>query len=162
MQIFLDRLAMVRKDPSKFAGYILDSATFATLRGRKLHQYELNPDSDDARQWYGGATDIMEEVLMLQLPAIPAHVGVSMHVEKVKVEMEGIMVRAPFVPGRLKSMTAAAYPELYRIYTDRDERGKKRRWLQTEADERFIAMTQLDLPDPCVPRFKAVWKDSNR
>jgi hypothetical protein len=157
MQIFLDRLAMVRDDPGRFGAYVLDSATFATLRGRKLHQYTLNPDSNDARQWYGGATDIMEEVLMLQLPAIPAHVGVAMHIEKTKVEAEGTMVRAPFVPGRLKTMTAAAYPEMYRLYSEYDERNRKQRWLQTETDDRWMAMTQLDLPDPCKPDFRHVW-----
>ena len=93
---FIDFLPVFLKQVEKgeWASFVLDSMSFAYLSGRKYHQYGLNEDSKDPRQWYGGGVDLLEEVLCVQLPALPCNVGVATHISKTKVEAEGTMVRA--------------------------------------------------------------------
>lgn len=145
---FLGRLGRAEKEVGRpFQSFVFDSVSLASLLGRKWHQYELDSGSQDPRKWYGGATDLLEEILMVQLPAIVANVGVAFHVSRTKIEAEGTMVRAPLAPGRLLNMVAAAWPELWRLYTDRDEAGKKVRIVQTEGDEKWQAGTQIGVED---------------
>lgn len=131
----------------KWASFVLDSVSAASLLGRKWHQYGLNEGAKDPRQWYGGAVDLLEEVLCCQLPGMPCNVGISMHVSKEKVESEGSMVRAPLAPGRLLNMLASQWPELYRVYSETDAEGRKVRRFQTDADEKWQAGTVIEAPD---------------
>lgn len=142
LPVFLSEL-----EAGKWASFILDSVSFASISGRKYHQYDLNEDAKDPRQWYGGAVDLLEEVLCVQLPALPCNVGVVMHVSKTKVEAEGTMVRAPLAPGRLLNMVAGAWPELYRLHVITEKDGKKFRIFQTDSDEKWQAGTTIDAPD---------------
>lgn len=155
---FLDFLPVFLRQVEKgeWASLAFDSMSFAYLSGRKYHQYDLNEDSKDPRQWYGGGVDLLEEILCVQLPALPCNVGVATHVSKTKVEAEGTMVRAPMAPGRLLNMVAAAWPELYRVYVEEKE-GRKVRRLQTDNDEKWQAGTCIKAPDPCRPRFEDLW-----
>jgi hypothetical protein len=153
----LDYLKVFVKEleQGKWASFIFDSVSFASLGARKWHQYELNPDTENPLQWYGGAADLIEELLCLQLPALPCNVGVAFHVHRRKIEAEGAMVRQPFVPGkRLEEtkMVSAAWPELYRMHV-KEEDGKRRRYLQTECNAKYQAGTCIGLPDDLlVPR----------
>jgi hypothetical protein len=149
MARFLDFLPVFLRDveKGKWASLALDSGSFTTLSARKYHQYDLNSDAKDPRQWYGGATDMAEEILCVQLPAMPCNVGVAMHVSKEKVEAEGTMVRAPLAPGRLLNMVGAAWPELYRLHVLTNDAGKKFRVFQTDSDDRWQAGTTIDAPD---------------
>jgi hypothetical protein len=139
-------------EKGKWGGFIFDSVSFAALAARKLHQYVLNPDANNQLQWYGGATDIIEEVLCCQLPAFPCHVGVSFHVHVRKVEDSekgSKSMRQPFVPGRRleeTKMVGAAWPELYRLYTKTVE-DKRRRFLQTESSASYQAGSCINMPD---------------
>lgn len=152
MARFLDFLGPFGRavDKGRYASLVLDSGSFASLSARKYHQYDLNEDANDPRQWYGGATDMIEEILAVQLPALECNVGVAMHVSKVKVEAEGTMVRSIFAPGRLKEILPGAYPELYRLHVERQSDGAKVRFLQTDGDERWQAGTCIDAPDDVV------------
>lgn len=156
---FIDRLSHAQKELHLYRGFVLDSVTSTSLLGRKWSQYELQDTAKDPRKWYAEATDLLEEVLMAQLPAMPCHVGVACHIARTKVEAEGTMVRTPLAPGRLAAAMASQWPEMYRIYVDHDKGGNKRRYLQTDSDEKWQAGTQMGLPDPCKPTFKAIWAE---
>jgi hypothetical protein len=123
-----------------------------------MHQYDLNPKAKDPRKWYGGAVDTLEEVLLIQLPGLHCNVCVGLHVSKTKVEAEGTMVRAPFLPGRLMESFASQWPEIYRAYLERDETGKKIGLLQTESDEYWEAASQIRATDPSYGTYKSLWK----
>lgn len=152
----------------KWGGFILDSVSFAALAARKLHQYVLNPDTSNPLQWYGGATDIIEELLCSQLPNFACHLGVAYHVHVRKIEeSEGgsKSMRQPFVPGRRleeTEMTAAAWPELWRLYVKRDGE-KRKRFLQTDCSTSYQAGSCVGMPDELrVPRtLPETWVEDN-
>jgi hypothetical protein len=142
----------------QWGGIILDSTSSMNLSGRKWHQYQLNPDTSNQLQWYAGATDLAEEILSCQLPALPCHVIAVFHVAREKIEAEGSMHRQPFVPGRRlaeSKSVAACFPELWYLYSTTTVEGKKVRLLQTDTDERYIAGTCVGIPDDM-----RVWKDT--
>src|SRR5678815_731141 len=95
---FLERLNRLARevDAKKVKTFCFETVTSSALKARKMYQYDLNPKAKDPRKWYGGAVDILEEVLLIQLPALNCNVCVGLHVSKTKVEAEGTMVRAPF------------------------------------------------------------------
>jgi len=143
----------------------IDSVSFMALDARKESQYVTNPKSKSGNQQHGmiayaHSTDVVEEVLCCQLPNLECNTVAVMHESKTLVEAEGEMVRSPAVPGKRLSSTnmiAATFPELYRIYVERNEEGKKIRRLQTDSDERFQAGSVIGVPDGSPPRYEALW-----
>src|SRR5215467_3100348 len=162
---FLERLNRLPKeiDRRECATFCFETVTSSSLKARKMYQYDLEPDNKDPRKWYGGAVDILEEVLLIQLPGLHCNVCVGLHVSKIKVEAEGSLVRAPLLPGRLLESFASQWPEIYRAYIDRDKKtGERTGWLQTLSDEKWEATTQIEAPDPCDQIYKALWKNWDR
>jgi len=161
---FLDRLNRLQNDVDKkrCRTFCFETVTSSSLKARKMHQYELNPKAKDPRKWYGGAVDTLEEVLLIQLPGLHCNVCVGLHVSKTKVEAEGTMVRAPFLPGRLMESFASQWPEIYRAYLERDESGKKIGLLQTESDEYWEAASQIRAADPSYGTYKSLWKNYDK
>ena len=156
---FLERLNRVPKEieRGRCATLVFETVTSAALTSRKMYQYDLNASAKDPRKWYGGAVDTLEEVLLIQLPALPCNVCVGMHVSKTKVEAEGSMVYAPFIPGRLMESFASQWPEIYRAYVAKE--GKEKTWLlQTEASEKFEAASQIGAPDPSEGFYESLWE----
>lgn len=144
----------------------IDSVSFMALDARKEDQYVLNPVSgrgnkQHGMQHYGHATDVVEEVLCNTLPNFDCNTFAVMHESKQHVEAEGTLVRSPAVPGKrliTTNMIAATFPELYRVYVERNDDGKKLRRLQTDSDEGFQAGTVIGAPDACRPHYEALWK----
>ena len=157
---FVERLNRMPKEieQGKCKTFVLDTVTSASLKARKMYQYDLNPKSKDPRKWYGGAVDILEEVLLIQLPSLNCNVCVGLHVSKTKIEAEGTMVRAPMLPGRLMESFASQWPEMYRAYIERDDQGEKVGLLQTQADEFWDAASQIRAPDPSYGSYGKLWK----
>ena len=151
---FMDFLPTFRDqvDRGVFKTLIFDGVSFASIAARKYSEYDLNEDFKDPRKHHGAATDMLEEMLACELPALACNVGVAMHVSKIKVEAEGSMVRAPHAPGRLRDMLAGAFPEVYRLHVveSEKEKGTKLRILQTDADDKWLAGTCIDAPDNMV------------
>ena len=144
---FLERINRLPKEIEKgrCRTFAFDTVTSASLKARKMYQYDLNPKSKDPRKWYGGAVDVLEEILLIQLPGLQCNVCVGLHVSKTKVEAEGTMVRAPLLPGRLFESFASQWPEIYRCYIERDDDGTKVGLLQTQGDEGWEAASQIDI-----------------
>jgi hypothetical protein len=155
---FLERLNRLPKEIERgtCATFAFETVTSASLKARKMYEYDLKPNAKDPRKWYGGAVDVLEEVLLIQLPGLHCNVCVGLHVSKVKVEAEGTMVRAPLLPGRLMESFASQWPEIVRAYIERDG-DTKVGLLQTQSDDRWEATTQIDAPDPCLGNYKALW-----
>lgn len=149
----------------KWGVVVVDSVSFMALDARKESEYVTNPASKSGNKQHGmvayaHSTDVVEEVLCCQLPNLDCNTVAIMHESKVLVEAEGGMVRSPAVPGkRLAStnMIAATFPELYRLYVERAEDGKKVRRLQTDSDERFQAGSVIGVPDGAKPDYSKLW-----
>lgn len=159
--MFQERLNRLPEDVAnkKCATFCFETVTSSSLKARKMHQYDINPKAKDPRKWYGGAVDFLEEVLLIQLPALECNVCVGLHVSKTKVEAEGTMVRAPFLPGRLMESFASQWPEVYRAYIERDESGKKVGLIQTQGDEYWEAASQIHAPDPSWGQYQKLWRE---
>jgi len=157
---FLERINRLPKEIEKgrCRTFAFDTVTSASLKARKMYQYDLNPKSKDPRKWYGGAVDVLEEILLIQLPGLQCNVCVGLHVSKTKVEAEGTMVRAPLLPGRLFESFASQWPEIYRCYIERDDDGTKVGLLQTQGDEGWEAASQIRAPDPSYGEYSKLWK----
>lgn len=156
------RILEVEKEVAKekIATVVFDSITFAELAARKLHQYRLNATARDPRQFFAGSTDLLEEALMITLGGFPCNLVVIAHVDEDKDEVAGTFVRNPMAPGRLRKRLSSGYQELYRQYVYRDEGGERTYGLQTKADDRFNAASQIGAPDPCYPSYKALWAEN--
>lgn len=137
---------------------VVDSVTFMELAARKEQQYRLNASARDPRQWFGGSTDALEEVLLLQLGSLAVNVVVIAHVDDEKSDMSGAAIRVPAAPGRLsrKRGFPASYAEVYRAYTLEGEKGSAYLW-QTRANDEFIAASQVGAPNPCPQDYRAIW-----
>jgi hypothetical protein len=168
---FLERLNTLHAEVKRgdVGTFCLETVTSSSLTTRKMYQYDLIPGARDPRKWYGGAVDTLEEILMVQLPALACNVCVGLHMSKTKVESEQtresgavVLVRAPLLPGRLMDSFAAQWPEIYRAYIGRDEDGKKIGLLQTRTDERYEAASQIRAPDPCAGAYPALWETWDR
>jgi hypothetical protein len=160
---FLERLNRLPKeiDKGECRTFCFETVTSSALKARKMYQYDLEPDRKDPRKWYGGAVDVLEEVLLIQLPGMQCNVCVGLHVSKERIEAEGTVLRAPFLPGRLMESFASQWPEIWRFYIERDRKNPqdKQGWIQTASDERWSATSMIEAPDPCEQDYAAVWKN---
>ena len=152
---FLRRMADF--DPTPWATVVNDSVTYMELMARKEQQYVLNPMARDPRQWWGGSTDALEEVLMLRFGAMPCNVVVNAHVDEDKDELHGNMIRNPAAPGRLRKRSPSGYGEMYHSFVKRDEAGKPMYLWQTRSDHQFNAKSLVGAPDPCPQHYLAIW-----
>ena len=151
-------LAKLQAEYAEWATVVFDSTTFAELAARKWHQYGLNPQAKDPRQWFGGSTDLLEELIMGRVAALPMNAVVIAHVDEEKDELHGMMLRSPKLPGRLRKGAASAFPELYRAFVGKDgDTGERVHLLQTQADAIWNCASQINAPNPCVPYYSALW-----
>lgn len=149
-------------EKGKWSGLVFDSTSFANLLARKWSEYDLNKSTKNPLQHFGFSTDMIEEMLCIQLPALNCHVVTIMH-ESIQVvsDGEGGSVRTPFLPGKRliqTQMVSAAWPEQYRLYPARNDKGEKVRLLQTETDELWGAGTVLGIPTDSLARWKTIAK----
>ena len=158
---FYERLTTLSEDVWAWGikTVVVDSVTFMELASRKQHQYVLNPTARDPRQWFGGATDALEEILITQLGALPINVVVVAHVDDDRVDVHGASIRVPAAPGRLtrRRELPSAFSELYRAYPMPGEKGQELYVWQTRSDGEFIAASQVGAPNPCPQDYRALW-----
>jgi hypothetical protein len=156
---FIERLTKIPQEvkEGKINTFCLETVSSSMLTTRKMYQYDLESEAKDPRKWYGGSVDVLEEILMIQLPALPCNVCIGLHVSKTKVEAEGSMVRAPLLPGRLMDSFSSQWPEIYRCYIEKSEGGEKVGRLQTQGDIRWEAASQIDAPDDCEGHYENLW-----
>jgi hypothetical protein len=156
---FIERLTKIPQavKNGEIKTFCLETVSSSMLTTRKMYQYDLESEAKDPRKWYGGSVDVLEEILMIQLPALPCNVCIGLHVSKTKVEAEGSMVRAPLLPGRLMDSFSSQWPEIYRCHIEKREGGEKTGLLQTQGDARWEAASQIDAPDDCEGHYENLW-----
>lgn len=136
---------------------IIDSLTMAELGARKLSEYKLNPTTKEPRQWFGYSTNALEEMLMIRCGSLPCNVVAICHLDKEKDEVEGLQVRNPNLPGRLRGNAASAFGEFYHAYRRRNDKGEFTYLLQTRGDQFFNANSMIQAPNPAVPDYNNLW-----
>lgn len=159
---FQARFVALENEYNDWRTVVFDSVTFMELMARKEHQYRLNPTTRNPIQWFAGSTDLLEEMLMIQVGALPMNVVVVSHIDEDKDEVNGIFVRNPKAPGRLgkgKGL-AAAMVEVYRMHVARNDMGVIYQ-LQTQSDTMYNCATRIHAPNPCAPQYKALWRNGN-
>jgi hypothetical protein len=157
---FLSRMQAFHDEYDQWKTIVNDSVTFMEFICRKNEQYHLNPTAKDARQWWGGSTNELEEMLLGTFGALPLNVVNICHIDEDKDEFNGVISRKPKAPGRLGKGIAAGYGEMYHAYVARATPQSEREWLlQTQPDAMWMASTQIGAPDPCAPHYEALWEN---
>lgn len=134
------------REVERWASLVNDSVTSQDIAARKHHQYNLNPNAKDPRQWYGGAKDLLEETLYINFGALRCNVMTIAHIDADKDEVSGAFLRLPAAPGKLTTRLPGGYAELWRMYSNK----QRERVIQTANDGSFGASTHLDVPDDMV------------
>ena len=144
-----------------YATHVFDSITAMALAARRWGQYKMNPHAKEPRQWFGFATDRLEEMLLGRVAGFPTNVVLVAHIDQDKDELHGEMVYNPSAPGRLAKADGipSQYGEFYRLYVEREDDGTLVRRLQTQNNGRYNASTQIDAPDGCAPNYLALWSN---
>lgn len=97
-------------------------------------------------------------MLMCRYAGLPMNVIVTAHVDHDKDELHGYIVKRPSVPGRLGGRLPSAFQEVYRSYIGVDQiSGAHFYALQTQLSEQFMAQSQIDAPNPCLPNYNELW-----
>ena len=159
---YLERMGNFHKEYESWQTIVADSATFMELSGRKWHQYVLNPTAKDARQWYGGSKELLEEMLMMRFAGLPMNVVVLTHIDEDKDELYGEIVRNPAVPGKLSKRLGSAFGEHYRMMVVRNEKGDLEHMVQTKNNGVYAAQSQINAPDPAFPHYLSLWENYKR
>ena len=170
---FRTRMAYLHQEYGNWATIVADSVTYMELAARKNEEKVINPvpagaskyrglkgSGVDPRQWFGGSTDALEEMLCMRFASLPMNVVIVCHVNEKRNEVSGEILRMPFAPGRLsdRKLLNAAYQEQYYCYTGRDAETKERVFLiKTQNDGQWSATTQIMAPDPCFPHYESLW-----
>lgn len=155
---FRERMARLQYEYDEWMTIVIDSVSQMELYARYREKKTINPHTKEPRQWFAGATDALEEMLMMRFPALPMNVVVLCHVDEDKDEVHGFSLRNPSAPGRLRKKLASQYGELYHAVVRKgDQKGDKVYQLQTRSDNLFQAASQIDAPDPCEPLYTALW-----
>ncbi len=160
---FLKRMVDFQREYDQWKTVVVDSITFMELCSRKWNQYVLNPfpmyaAGKDMRQWFGGSTENLEEMLMMRFGALPMNVVIIAHVDEDKDEVMGAIVRNVNAPGRLRKRLAIGYSEVYHAFAQRGEDSRVEYWWQTRPDRSYAASSQIGAPDPCPPTYSAIWQ----
>jgi len=136
---------------------VVDSITFMELAARKYDQYVTNKGCKDPRKHFGASTDALEETLMLKLMGLPINVVTIAHIDTERDDVHGSMIFNPSAPGRLKKRIPAAYGEFYHAYVTKDDEGQAMYLLQTRADNRYNASSQIEAPSPSWQSYDSLW-----
>lgn len=155
---FQERMATFAVEYPMWRTVVIDSVTYMELAARKQQQYILNPSSRDPRQWYGGSTEQLEEMLMIRFGSLPMNVVVVAHIDEDKDEVHGTYVRNPSAPGRMRKRMASGFPEFYRAYCQFVGENNERVFrLQTVTSKLYQASSQIHAPDDCTPHYENLW-----
>lgn len=150
---FLKRMAAYGDEEVAWATVVCDSVTAMEIASRRWDQFTLNPDAQDARQWYGASKDMLERMLLGRLAGLPCNVVVCAHIDDQPFENQGRGRRMPMAPGKLRASLPSQYGEVYRSWVD--DRGEH--WMQTKSDGLWACTTQLELPEQIFPHYSSLW-----
>lgn len=168
---FRTRMASFHNEYDYWKTVVADPVTMMELLARKVEEKVLNPmpagtskyakgSGVDGRQWFGGSTDALEEMLCIRFIGLPMNVVIICHIAEKKNDVSGEILRGAFAPGRLadRKLLSSVYQEQYYVYTGRDAETKERyHALKTRNDGQWAATSMIGAPDPCFPHYEALW-----
>lgn len=168
--MFRTRMQFLQREYEHWKTIGTDSITFMELAARKYEEKVLNPMPPgvmskyakgagvDGRQWHGGSTDALEEMVIMRYASLPMNVVICCHINERRNEISGDILRGPFAPGRLSTRgeLAAAFQEQYHQYTLRGDGGREF-VIGTQNDGEWVATSQISAPHPCYPHYNSLW-----
>jgi len=155
-QVLEMRMGAFVKEQAGWQTLVVGSLSSAALEGR-YSEMHLNPQFKDPRKWYGAATEYVERLVFWQ-KCLKINVIFTCHVGRDKDEVGGEFLFTPDLPGRLSYGAGRYFPEMYRLYIQRNpETGEASRVLQTDGDGRFQCGNHIDCDNPCYPHYESLW-----
>jgi hypothetical protein len=146
IQPILDtRMSYFANEQDNWATLACGSLSSVALEGRYYEQFVLNPQYKDPRKWYGAATECLERLIFMQR-ALRCNVVFMCHIGKDKDEVGGEFLFTPDLPGRLGHGAGRYFNEMYRVFVQQAEDGRRVRGVQTDNDGRFQCKTHIDAP----------------
>ena len=154
--LFCKRMVAIDADCQYFATISIDSLTFLEIAMRQREQYKLNPTARDPRQWYGGARNEVEQIVMCRFGSLPTNIVLVCHEATKEIEKTKELLRGVNVVGQLGKTIPCAFPEMYRMRFDPlGNKGAGLRYLQTVSDINWPANSEF-APNPCKPDYQSV------
>jgi hypothetical protein len=156
---FLNRIIRIHDEFNYWRTVTLDSLTYLEICARLHEKYVLNPTSkggnkQDARQWYAGVRETVEETIMVRFGGFPINVCIVCHEKIYEDEATKTIVRGVNSVGKLSSTLSVGFSELYRMKIDV---ASQKRVLQTQPDFQWKASSCIHAPNPCEPNYEALW-----
>lgn len=151
---FLGRMHRFQYEQAAWKTVVLDSVTMMEIAARQWDQFVLNPNAEDARQWYGASKSMLERMLLGRFGQIKQNVVVLAHIDDEKFEFHGKQRRGPLAPGKLRASLGSQYTEVYHQYAVDGQFA-----LQTRSDNLFACMSAIKAPNPCYPHYRALWNE---
>lgn len=148
----------------QYATYGLDSVTWLDqLAENESRIINPNPSGGDQR---GGLHAMysklqLQQILQGRIAGFPPIINIVViaHIDQKQDEEQGTTLYNPAAPGKLSKRLPTGFSEMYRAYIAPDGKGGSEPRLQTRADFRYNAGTQIPAPNPCPPDWAALWRD---
>lgn len=169
---FRKRLSRLHTEYDIWQTVIVDSMTFAEISARYESQFKLNSSAKDMRRHFAYSTDEIERAVMIRMGCLPCNSAVLCHIDEaivqddehkggqsvaIRDEVNGVLVRNPAAPGRLRKRLPGGYTALFRSYVQADGQGNRTYLWQTQADNKWNAGNQLDSDNPCEATYESLW-----
>lgn len=170
---FRARLSKLHMERDIWKTIVIDSLTFAEIAARLESKYSLNKTAKDERRHYAYSTDEIERALLIRFGTIPCNVAVLCHIDETVVqdeehkggqivaardEVNGILVRNPAAPGRLRKRLPGGYDCLFHSYVVFNGEQREYVW-QTQPDTKWNAMNPIGADSPCLANYGALWSN---
>lgn len=152
-------------EAGKWATIVLDSLSSLEYVVRAHHQFKENPTTKDGnemdqRQWYRKSAEGLEQ-LCYALAWMQANVVILAHVRAERDAVRDTILWTPEAPGVRNRRIPSVFGEIYTIHIDNAVDPTDTQvcpyFLQTHADGKYVAATQIGAPDDCDPKYAALW-----
>lgn len=162
---FQAALAEKYREIENWAGgtFIFDSLTMAEYSARKLGEHKMirrgKSGELDGRQPYAFSKERLEEVFLGGVTSLRGiNVVLLTHIDEDKDEADGRMVYNPSAPGKLRKLLPSTWGEFYRAHIVYNNTTRSVAYaLQTQPSDRYNACTRIGAPNPCAPRYSALF-----
>jgi hypothetical protein len=128
-----------------------------------LNKHTTAKKGEHPWDWYRPRAEDMQRVLW-RLKPLPVMTVVCAHLAHDTDEIGGgIKVRLPNAPGKLPTLIASFFSEVYRSYIVTDPKSKKSSVvLQTDHDGEFYCYSTVGAPNPSLPDWDFIVKHASR
>lgn len=160
--------SLIQHMQDNWEGYksvIIDSYSFCELACLRMQQYKINSapggiqdSAHNGKQWAGQARGILQTDIMSTVPWIPIHACLLAHVDDQLFDEQDRQLYGINAIGKLGKLIPGAFSEVYFMHNEWDDKAKvQRHWFMTESDGRYIARSDLRVPNPCPATWEALW-----